>query len=119
MPTRPGPPDLFDDRHQLRDPWPRRIRARLEACGPVPFAGRCDRLARVLGAPDPLAIWALLMWNASVSPDLALRLRAWVRRGMPLPDEGAGRPDITPPLAPSPGRGRAPARPAARPPRPA
>ncbi|WP_029007327.1 hypothetical protein [Azospirillum halopraeferens] len=87
MPSSPAPLDPFDERNQLRGLWPARIRTRLDACGPVSFESRCDRLARALGAADPVAIWALLMWNAAASPDLALRLRAWVRRGMPLPED--------------------------------
>lgn len=92
MSLRPPPVDLFDARNQLRAPWPARIRARLEACGAEPFEARCDRLARVLGTPDAVAVWALLMWNASVAPDLAVRLRAWVQRGMPLADPSLPRP---------------------------
>ncbi|MGQ9372043.1 hypothetical protein [Azospirillum sp. ST 5-10] len=106
MPLRPLPVDLFDDRNQLRPPWPARIRARLDACGAEPFEARCDRLARAVGAPDAVALWALLMWNASVAPDLAVRLRAWVQRGMPLAD----------PVPPQPGRRAAARTPPAVPP---
>ncbi|WP_207462294.1 hypothetical protein [Azospirillum sp. SYSU D00513] len=77
--------DPFDARNQLRNGWQAHIRARLDAAGIGPFQEQCRTLALLAGAADPMAVWALLLWNSGAPRDLADGLRSWMRRGMPLP----------------------------------
>jgi regulator of nucleoside diphosphate kinase len=50
-------------------------------------------LAKEIGHPESLEIWALLMWNSRPSPELTARLQRWIADGMPLRRPDGGWPD--------------------------
>jgi hypothetical protein len=84
--------DVFDEAGHLTALHHTRICDRLNAAGHWGASKQASLLARQLGQPEPSALWAVLMWNARPSPQLAEALTRWIAGGMPLPrGAAAGR----------------------------
>lgn len=54
------------------------LRERLAAAGAMSTRGQSKLLARELDWEDEDSLWALLMWNSPVAPELVSRITRWL-----------------------------------------
>lgn len=76
---------LFNENGELNGRWHLIIACRLDPDGRKDIRTRCQHLARLIDVDD-MVVWAMAMWNAAPSLDIAGKLRKWVQAGVPLPD---------------------------------
>lgn len=74
---------LFNEHGELNGRWHLIIARHLDPDGYKDMRARCQRLANLIDV-DEMEVWAMAMWNAAPSRDMADKLRGWVQAGMPL-----------------------------------